>query len=169
MVDPLKVEVTFQFPPPCTIPQLQSLQGKDNFLQRFIANYAEITKGFMHLLKKDVPFHWDESAQCSFEALKCTLVSTPLLQSPNYNKDFLLYLVVAKLSIGMVLVQEDDFLSEYVIYYLSQGLVGIELNYSHIEKLVLAVVHAIQQFRHYIMFHKTTVIVVVNMFQYVLK
>jgi hypothetical protein len=56
MVDPLKVEAIIQLPPPCTILQLQSLQGKANFLRCFIANYAEITKGFMHLLKKDVPF-----------------------------------------------------------------------------------------------------------------
>jgi hypothetical protein len=68
----------------------------------------------------------------------------------------------------MVLVQEDDLLLEYVIYYLSQGLVGPELNYSHIEKLVLAAVHAVQRSRHYVLFRKTTVIVVVNPFQYML-
>jgi hypothetical protein len=33
MVDPLKVEAIVQFPPPCTVPQLQSLQGKANFLR----------------------------------------------------------------------------------------------------------------------------------------
>jgi hypothetical protein len=139
-----------------------------NFLWHFIANYANITKGFMHLLKKDVPFYWDEAAQCSFEALKCTLTSTPLLWPPNYNKYFLLYLATAKSTISMVLVQEDDFLSEYVIYYLSRGLVGSKLNYSHIEKIALAVVHAIQQFCHYILFHKTTIIAIVNPFQYML-
>jgi hypothetical protein len=58
--------------------------------------------------------------------------------------------------------------SEYVIYYLSRGLVGPELNYSHIEKLVLAVVHDVQRFRHYVMFRKTTIIVIVNPFQYML-
>jgi hypothetical protein len=122
----------------------------------------------MHLLKKDVPFHWDQAAQCSFAALKCSLISTPLLQPPNYNKDFLLYLATVESTIGMVLVQEDALLSEYVIYYLSRGLFGLELNYSHIEKLALAVVHAIQWFRHYILFRKTTVIAVVNPFQYIL-
>jgi hypothetical protein len=168
MVDPLKVEAIVQLPPPHTILQLHSLQGKANFLRRFIANYAEITKGFMRLLKKNVPFHWDDAAQCSFEALKHALTTAPLLQPPNYNKDFLLYLAAAESTIVMVLVQEDDFLSEYVIYYLSRGLVGLELNYSHIEKLALAVVHAIQWFRHYVLFHKTTIIAVVNPFQYVL-
>ena len=57
MVDPLKVEAIIQLPPPHTFLQLQSLQGKANFLRRFIANYEKIIKGFMCLLKKDVPFY----------------------------------------------------------------------------------------------------------------
>jgi hypothetical protein len=168
MVDLLKVEAIIQLPPPCTILQLQSLQGKANFLRRFIANYAEITKGFMHLLKKDIHFFWDEASQRSFEALKHTLTTAPLLRPPNYNKDFLLYLATAESTIGMVLVQEDDSFSEYVIYYLSRGLIGPELNYSHLEKLALAAVHVVQWFRHYVLFRKTTVVVVVNPFQYML-
>ena len=123
----------------------------------------------MHLLKKDVPFHWDEASQCSFKELKNALTYTLLLRPPNYNKYFLLYLATADSNIGMVLVQEDDFLSEYMIYYLSRGLVGLKLNYSHIEKLALATTHAVQQFCHYILFRKTTVISIVNPFQYVLK
>jgi hypothetical protein len=58
--------------------------------------------------------------------------------------------------------------SEYVIYYLSRVLVGLELNYSHIEKLALTAVHVVQRFRHYVLFHKTTIIAVVNPFQYML-
>jgi hypothetical protein len=73
----------------------------------------------MCLLKKDVPFHWDDVAQCSFEALKHSLTTAPLLRPPNYNKYLLLYLATIESTIGMVLVQEDDFLLEYVIYYLN--------------------------------------------------
>jgi hypothetical protein len=68
----------------------------------------------------------------------------------------------------MVLVQEDNLFSEYMIYYLSRGLVGLELNYSHIEKHALAAVHVVQQFCHYVLFRKTTVIVVMNPFHYML-
>jgi hypothetical protein len=168
MVDPLKVEAIVQLPPPHTILQLQSLQGKANFLRCFIANYVEITKGFMRLLKKDVPFLWDEAAQRSFDALKYALTTAPLLWPPNYNKDFLLYLAAAESTIGMVLVQEDDSFSEYMIYNLSRGLVGPELNYTHLEKLALVVVHVVQWFRHYVLFRKTTFLVVVNPFQYIL-
>ena len=62
-VDPLKVKAIKNLPPPHTILHLQSLQGKANFLRRFIVNYAEITKGFMRLLKIGVPFIWDDRAQ----------------------------------------------------------------------------------------------------------
>jgi hypothetical protein len=168
MVDPLKVEAIVQLPPPCTVPQLQSLKGKTIFLQRFIANYVKITKGFMRLFKKGVPFYWDEATQCSFEALKCTLTFAPLLQPPNYNKDFLLYLDAAKSTIDMVLAQENDLIEENMIYYLIRGLVGSEINYSHVENLVLAAMHVVQWFRHYILLCKTIIIIVVNPFQYVL-
>jgi hypothetical protein len=58
----------------------------------------------MHLLKKDVPFFWDEAAQRSFNALKHALITAPLLRPPNYNKDFLLYLAAAESTISMALV-----------------------------------------------------------------
>jgi hypothetical protein len=148
--------------------QLQGLQGKDNFLCRFIVNYANITNGFMCLLKKDTPFIWDEQAHESFDALKKALVSAPLLKPPNYNRDYLLYIIVFEDMIGMVVVQEDDELHENVVYYLSQTLVGPQLNYSHVKKLALATVHAVQHFHHYILLCKTTVIADVNPFQYVL-
>jgi hypothetical protein len=79
MFDPLKVEAIFQFPPPCTISELQILQGKVKFLHRFVTNYVDITKGFMCLLKKGVPFYWDEADQFSFEALKHALTYASLL------------------------------------------------------------------------------------------
>jgi hypothetical protein len=83
MVDALKVEVILRLPPLHMIRQLQGLQGKANFLRRFIVNYATITKGFMHLLKEETPFIWDERAQESFDALKKSLVSTPT----DYSRD----------------------------------------------------------------------------------
>jgi hypothetical protein len=46
-VDPLKIKSILSLPPPNNLTQLQSLQGKANFLCHFICNYAKITKGFM--------------------------------------------------------------------------------------------------------------------------
>ena len=68
--DPLKVEAILQFSPLENIRHLQCLQGMENFLQRFVVSFSNLTRGFMCLLKKDTPFEWDERAQESFDALK---------------------------------------------------------------------------------------------------
>ena len=145
-VDPLKIEAIINLPPPRTILQLQSLQGKANFLRHFIVNYVELTKGFMCLLKKGVPFIWDDQAQFSLNALKHSLTSTPMLQLPNYNQDFHLYLASFDSSIGMVLVQANNDHIKHVVYYLCKGLVSTKPRYPYVEKLALASAFAVQRF-----------------------
>ena len=74
-----------------------------------------------------------------------------MISPPDYSRDFLLYVAASLEMIGMVLVQEDEELQEHVIYYLSQNLIDAEIRYSHVEKLALATVHAVQCLRHYIL------------------
>jgi hypothetical protein len=157
-VDPLKIKAIIALPPPNNLTQLQSLQGKANFLHRFICNYVKLTKGFMRLFQKDTPFIWDDTAQRYFDALKHALTHTPLLHPPNYARDYILYLVASTSTIAMVLVQEDPNGDEHVIYYLRKSLSGPKLRYSHVEKLALVVVISVQIFCHYILLHTTTVI-----------
>ena len=104
----MKVEAILNLPPPSMLHQLQSLQGKTNFLRRFIPNYVELTKGFTQLLKKGYDFVWEDTAKKSFEALKLALTRTPLLFPPDYSQDYFLYLYSSDSTISMVLVQEDD-------------------------------------------------------------
>jgi hypothetical protein len=120
------------------------------------------------LLKQNAQFFWDEIAQQSFDALKHALTHAPLLHPPNYNQDYFLYLAASHSTIGMVLVQEDEFGAEHVVYYLSRTLNPTELKYSHVEKLALAAVQAVQRFRHYILLRKTTVISDCNPMIYIL-
>jgi hypothetical protein len=72
-VDPLKVKAITEIPPSQNLRQLQSLQGKANFLRCFVPDYAICAHGFLHLLRHDIPFHWDDYAQQSFDDLKTTL------------------------------------------------------------------------------------------------
>ena len=91
-----------------------------------------------------------------------------MISPPYYSRDFLLYVATSMETIGMVLVQEDEELHEHVIYYLSRNLIDAEIHYSHLEKLALATVHAVQIFRHYILLRQTLVVAHVNPFQFVL-
>ena len=102
-VNPLKVEAILQLSPPRNIRHLQCLQGMESLLRRFVMNVANLTRGFMRVLKKDTTFCWDEWAQESFHAIKRALAS-PVISPPEYSHDFLLYVVTSMETIGMVLV-----------------------------------------------------------------
>lgn len=167
-VDKKLVESIPDLPPQTNISSLQSLQGKSNFLCHFIPQYDEITKGFIHFLKKDVPFVWDEWDQQSFDSLKSALTHAPLLHPLVYTHDFLLYLEDFGTTITMVLVQEIEDNQKHVVYYMSKTLTSFEIRYSHIEKLVLATFIVVQCFHHYILLCKTTIIVESNPMYYVL-
>jgi hypothetical protein len=142
-MDPLKVEAILNLPPPSTLLQFQSLQGKNFFLHRFIPNFDELTKGFTRILKKGQDFVWDDIANKAFEALKLALTHTPLLFPPDYSQDYFLYLVASDFTIAMVLVQDDDSHDEHVIYYFSWSLMTTETKYLHVEKLALAAVQVV--------------------------
>ena len=116
--------------------QIQKLQGKEKFLRRFIPNYAKLAKGYTRLLKKEVPFFWDQFAQASFDALKDSLMKASLMYAPDYQRDFNLYLAATYMTIAIVLVQEVDGI-EHPIYYLSKNLNDTERKYSYVEKLAL--------------------------------
>ena len=101
--------------------------------------------------------------------LNAALASTPIISPPNYQKDFLLYLVALDTTVGMALVQTDDVHLENVIYYLSRGLFDAELKYPYIEKLALAAAFDVQNFFHYIILWTTTVISDANLMKYILS
>ena len=68
----------------------------------------------------------------------------------------------------MVLVQEEYGI-EHLIYYLSHNLNDTEFKYSYVEKLALAAVQTIQRFRHYILLRKTTIVSDCNPMTYILS
>ena len=71
-VDPLKFQAILDLPSPRTLRELQSLQGRSNFLRRFVPDYATIVHGFLRLLCTHIPFVWDEQAEAVFKAFKKT-------------------------------------------------------------------------------------------------
>ena len=87
-----------------------------------------------------------------------------MLRTPDYSCEFFIYVAASQDMIGMVLVQEDEEIHENVIYYLSGNLIDVEIHYSHVEKLALATVHAVQKLRHYILLLQTLVVAHVNQF-----
>ena len=106
-IDPLKIAAILDLLAPTNLLELQSLQGKANFLCRFMCNFVEKTHGYMRLLKKNTPLFWDDQDQCAFDNIKHALTHSPMIHPPDYSKYFLLYIVASATTITMVLVQEN--------------------------------------------------------------
>lgn len=67
------------------------------------------------------------------------------------RKSLLLYVVAMESSLGALLAQHNEEGKEHALYYLSRTIIGVELNYSPIEKVCLALVFAVQKLRHYLL------------------
>ena len=124
-IDPLKITAILALPAPTNLLELQSLKGKENFLCRFVCNFAEKTHGYMRLLKKDTPFFWDDQDQWAFDNLKHALTHLAMIHPLYYSKHFLLYITTSTTTIAMVLVQENPDDQEHMIYYASKNLMDL--------------------------------------------
>jgi len=81
-VDPTKVKAIMDMPPPKTLTQLRSLQGKLQVIYGFISQLADKCQPFSHLLYKNIPFRWDEKCEEAFNKLKGYLMNPPILMPP---------------------------------------------------------------------------------------
>ena len=91
-----------------------------------------------------------------------------MIHPPDYSKDFLLYIATSATTITMALVQDNLQGQEHVIYYANKNLIDSKTHYSHVEKLALATVIAVQKFHHYILLRTTTVLADQNLMYYIL-
>jgi hypothetical protein len=98
---------------------------------------------------KNVEFKWTNSCQEAFNTLKHQLSTNPILRGPDWTLPFHISFDASDTAIGAILGQEENHLP-YVIYFISKNMTPAELNYTVIEKEFLAVIYAINKFRHYI-------------------
>ncbi|XP_027150259.1 uncharacterized protein LOC113750495 [Coffea eugenioides] len=165
-VDRSKIDAIVNMPEPRNIHELKSLQGKLAYIRRFISNLAGRCQPFSRLMKKWVPFEWDESCRNAFTSIKMYLMNPPVLAAPISGKPLILYIFAQERSVGALLAQENDEGKENALYYLSRMMTSNELNYSPIEKLCLALIFVIQKLKHYFQTHTIRLISKSNPIKY---
>ncbi|XP_027086502.2 uncharacterized protein [Coffea arabica] len=167
-VDRSKIDAIVNMHEPRNIHELKSLQGKLAYIRRFISNLAGRCQPFSRLMKKGVPFEWDESCRNAFTSIKMYLMNPPVLAAPIPGKLLILYISAQERSVGALLAQENDEGKENALYYLSRMMTPNELNYSPIEKLYLALIFVIQKLKHYFQAHTIRLISKSNPIKYVM-
>jgi hypothetical protein len=83
--------------------------------------------------------------------LKEKLSTTPILTFPNWSMDFHVHIDASNIALGVILVQPGEGNIDHPIYFSSQKLSQAKHNYTITEREGLAMVYALQKFRHYLL------------------
>lgn len=147
--NPDKISAIQNYPIPKTPKEIKQFLGLVGYYRKFIPDFARITKPLTHCLKKGNKVTLDSSYISSFEKCKTLLTNDPILQYPDFNKEFLLTTDASNMAIGAILSQ-GPIGSDKPVCYASRTLNDSEINYSTIEKELLAIVWATKYFRPYL-------------------
>jgi hypothetical protein len=153
-IDPKRVEAIDTINIPRNIKEIQSFLGKINFLRRFIPNFVEIVKLIIGMLKKNNGVKWTEEAKASFARIKKVINKAPVLASPDYLKDFLIFSFASEHIVAAALLQKNEEGFEQPIAFFSKSLRDVELRYDIIEKQAYYMVKALKAFRTYMLHSK---------------
>ncbi len=136
--------------PPKTIKEVRRYLGMCGFYRKHIPNFSKIAAPLHNLTKENVEFLWTQECQNSFETLKSTLTTAPVLVKADVNQPFLVTTDASSTHVGGVLsqVQPDD--SNKPIGYFSKKLSPTEARYSATDREALRVVLTCQNFHQYL-------------------
>ncbi|KAL4303036.1 hypothetical protein GQ457_10G010080 [Hibiscus cannabinus] len=155
-VDKAKIEVISKLPPPTTVKGIRSFLGHAGFYRRFIENFSKITKPLCSLLEQGRQFEFNEDCTKAFNILKQKLVTSPIVEPPDWKLPFELMCDASDYAVGAVLGQRKGKIF-HPIYYASKTLNDAQTNYTTTEKEMLAVIFAFDKFRSYLIGTKVTV------------
>lgn len=155
-VDKAKVDVIEKLPPPTNVKGIRTFLGHAGFYRRFIKDFSKIAKPLSNLLNKDISFNFDAECLNVFNLLITSLVSAPIITTPNWELDFELMCDTSDYVVGAVLGQRKNKIF-HSIHYASKVLNEHQVNYATTEKELLAIVYALEKFRSYLIGSKVVV------------
>lgn len=145
-MDPKKVQAIEEWQPPKDVHEIRSFLGLTNYYRRFVKRYSEIARPLTDLTKKAEEWKWSSERQVAFERLKMAMTTRPVLSLPDLQKPFEVETDASDFAIGGVLTQEG-----HPVAFESRKLKDAERNYPAHEKELLAVVHCLRLWRHYLL------------------
>jgi len=140
-----KVNAILQLASPTNKQELQSFFGTVNFMSTFIPNLSKKTHLMRGLLKKDVHFVWTSDMQQEFETIKQVIANAVSLTHFDPNKPAVIETDASLKGLGAVLIQDGR-----PVRFLSKSLTQTEMEYSNIERELLAVLFACEKLHVYV-------------------
>ncbi|KAA0054256.1 putative retroelement pol polyprotein [Cucumis melo var. makuwa] len=149
--DQEKIKAMLEWPLPTNVRELRGFLGLTGYYRRFIANYGAIATPLTRLTKKN-NFHWSKEATMAFETLKKAMVTLPILALPDFQQPFEIETDASGFGVGAVLSQ-----NKRLIAYFSQKLSETAREKLVYERELMAIVLAVEQWRHYLLGHRFVV------------
>jgi hypothetical protein len=132
-IDPNRVEAIQSLSLPNSKKEVQAFLGKINFL-RFVSNFVELVKHITTMLRKGNKVKWTTEPRASFDQIKKALTEAPVLTSPDYSKEFLIFSFASFDTMATALLQKNEEGHEQPITFFSKALRDIESRYEIMEK-----------------------------------
>lgn len=151
MVDPVKIVVIVNLPPPNSVKQLCTTLGHTGYYRKFIKGYAQITVPMEKLLKRDVKFQWTQECKWSLDILKEKMVTAPILVFPEWKLLFHVHVDDSSIALGVILAQLGEGGLDHPIAFARRKLASTERNYTTTKREGLVMVYGLQKFRHYLL------------------
>lgn len=144
-MDPQKIEAILNWEAPKTVKGVQAFLGFANFYRRFIKDFSNLAAPLTQLTKKNVPFHWNQSAQEAFSKLKNLFVSSPVLVQFDFERETVLETDSSGYCTGGILSQYDDEGFLRPCAYFSRKNQPAECNYQIHDKELLAIMKCLRE------------------------
>ncbi|XP_063334803.1 uncharacterized protein si:ch211-282j22.3 isoform X5 [Pelmatolapia mariae] len=147
-----KVTAIESCPLPETRKQLRSFLGMAGFYHRFIPHFSTRAALLTDLTGARSPnkITWTEEAKMAFQDLRQSLSKSPVLHSPDFERNFILQTDASERGLGAVLLQGPPG-ERHPVAFISRKLFPREVRYSTIEKEGLAIKWALDSFRYYLL------------------
>ena len=144
-----KVKAIREWPTPTTVTGVRAFLGLAGYYRRFVNGFSRIASPLTSLLQSNVSFHWIEVHQQSFDSLKQSISSAPVLIIPDESRQYVVTTDASGFAVGATLSQ-DQGKGLQPIAFLSHKMNQHERNYPVHEQELLAVVVALKEWRHYL-------------------
>nr|GEU64326.1 reverse transcriptase domain-containing protein [Tanacetum cinerariifolium] len=134
------VEAVLRLSSPKCLKDVQRLNGKLASLNKFLYKSAEKSLPFFKTLKKCTKksdFQWIAEVKMAFKQMKTLIAELPMLTASKEKEELVISLATAKETISAVLMTERDE-KQMPVYFVSRALQGLKINYTPMEKLILA-------------------------------
>lgn len=128
-----KIDAICGFPRPQCRSEVQRLLVLVGYYTMFVVNFADVVAPLTNLLCKNTKYEWTPQCESANNQLKAVLSSSPIVQAPNFTKQFKLAVEADNLGAGAVLLQDENGVEHPVCYY-NNKFDKSQLNYSVIEK-----------------------------------